>query len=801
VENYNFKKTANFKYKKVVFIISVLFLGLFVFVGNHAAANVAPAMTSAGYDLSLCCGNDIHGYLIWDFTDPDPGDFQKQYRVQLWKGADETGTLLIDETVISTEKKYQIDTGIIEYGESYHFKPTTWDSAGAINNPSATNTFNLPGPAMSADFSWNPAIPEAGQTIDFFNNPGAFPPYGWSWDFDDDSVEDDNVQNPSYIFASAGNYDVTLKVRHLIAGTYCKVGKNITVNPDTTSPTLVTEAWIPDDTTGIEITDGGIVDFEDIDEVGEFLTIYSNVSDGSGTQDQKIKWWRYDSGGTLIDKYDNYGEDTYHWDTTTTPVAGGLNSLTITGPLNDGDVIEYQAEATDTIPNPTAYDPADGVTKYSFTVVTVAVPILVQAWPQAGQNAQHTGFSSLVGTSSMYGIKWSKDLNIGGDSFASPVSADVDGDGKDEIIVMGTRLVYDENGDIWGPGINCKKNPANPMEPDYCSDGSQQNESSPAVGDVDGDGSLEIVGWRETGEAYLYCKDAATGNLEWSLDSVFGGEVFTDLEDFNRAVFPIIYDLDNDGKEEIFIVGGDNMYVLNGTDGSIIWKATVPGGTYSIPAVGDINGDGQNEVVLEHRWDGDESVKAWDLNGNELWNKKLFLGIGGSYLGYTVLADVDPAAPGMEVIVEIPGTLYVLNGNNGNILWQALIEEDISTPSYPTWSASPAVADIDDDGKLEIIVPVSLDSGDRLMTLNGEDGSLVWKIPLGENIWIAPVVADLDNDGKEEIVAPVKGGPVYIINAEDGSIRQSIAVSNDYHRYMAISDVDGDNEAEIIVVI
>lgn len=425
--------------------------------------------------------------------------------------------------------------------------------------------------------------------------------------------------------------------------------------------------------------------------------------------------------------------------------------------------------------------------------------IASEPWSQAGQNAQHTGYSPLIGTSNLYGIKWSRDLGIGNRS-ASPVSVDVNGDGKDEIIVMGTRLVYDENGNnIWGAGADCLLPPW--IGSENCSEGSIDDTSSPSIGDIDGDGNFEVVGWREKAMPHLYAKDAATGNMEWYFGS---GEVYTDLENYNRQVFPVLSDIDGDGAEEILISGSSNLYVLDGSDGSIRWKATVPGGTYTIPAVGDINDDGINEVVLEHRWDldvsgqGDESVKAWDLNGNELWSKNLFPNIGGSYIGYTVLADVDQTILGLEVIVEVPGTLYILNGNSGDILWQKIIEEDISNP-YPTWSASPAIADVDDDGKLEIIVPTSLDSGDKLMVLNGEDGSLVWKIPLGGEIWIAPVVADLDNDGKEEIVVAARTDALYIINAEDGSIRQSIPIQNYYH-YMAISDVDGDNEAEILVV-
>ncbi|HDN59360.1 MAG TPA: hypothetical protein ENF20_05330, partial [Candidatus Marinimicrobia bacterium] len=187
----------------------------------------------------------------------------------------------------------------------------------------------------------------------------------------------------------------------------------VTWIPDATPPTLTTEAL---DENGVVIAEGGIVNLDDTDTI----TIRSNASDpapSSGIQDQKIKWFRYDANGNLIDKYNNYAEDTYHWDTTTTPIAGGLHSITITGPLNDGDRIEYQSEATDTALN-TAYHPAGSdaciatdpnpcAARYSFTVVGLSVTL--NAAPNPVDVGNNTTLTAAVGGSAMGAITYKFD--------------------------------------------------------------------------------------------------------------------------------------------------------------------------------------------------------------------------------------------------------------------------------------------------------------------------------------------------------------------------------------------------------
>jgi hypothetical protein len=101
--------------------------------------------------------------------------------------------------------------------------------------------------------------------------------------------------------------------------------------------------------------------------------------------------------------------------------------------------------------------------------------------------------------------------------------------------------------------------------------------------------------------------------------------------------------------------------------------------------------------------------------------------------------------------------------------------------AYP----QPAVADLDADGKPEVIGDIGV--------VNGEDGSTVATLTGITNSWRTPVAADLDQDGKQEIIL---GNRVF---SATGALLWSNAGTG-AGNFSAVADVDGDPGGEVFFV-
>jgi hypothetical protein len=62
------------------------------------------------------------------------------------------------------------------------------------------------------------------------------------------------------------------------------------------------------------------------------------------------------------------------------------------------------------------------------------------------------------------------------------------------------------------------------------------------------------------------------------------------------------------------------------------------------------------------------------------------------------------------------------------------------------WLGSPAIADLDGDGTMEIVVP----RGEALIAWQA-DGTVLWKVPATGRIWSSPVVGNFVGDAKLEV--------------------------------------------------
>lgn len=216
-----------------------------------------------------------------------------------------------------------------------------------------------------------------------------------------------------------------------------------------------------------------------------------------------------------------------------------------------------------------------------------------------------------------------------GYSSRTPVLADVNGDGKMEIIVnkrtypTGSVYIYKNDGTILtGWPKNIGHVPA----------------SSAAVGDIDNDNVPEII------------MESYNGLYAWKVngDSIPGFPFMMPNSDVNSYSSPVLADVNGDGYREIIfgthaLSGGGFVYVLkrNGTV-QTGWPTTVSSWIYGPPSVGYIDSDNYLDIAVGDQImsiNPSDYVYAWDRNGNSLTGFPI--GPFNAVNCQIVLADID----------------------------------------------------------------------------------------------------------------------------------------------------------------
>lgn len=278
------------------------------------------------------------------------------------------------------------------------------------------------------------------------------------------------------------------------------------------------------------------------------------------------------------------------------------------------------------------------------------------------------------------------------------------------------------------------------------SPGSVQNcLSSAGLGDVNNDGKLEVLVCA-TFNNTLYCLDPDSGKEIWH----FTPEPVS----YFIVGTPTVVDLDLDGNYEILLGTADNyggrFFCLNET-GGVDWDYETPGSGISgwqltSACVGDVNGDDTLEVISTSNYWG---VFCLDHLGNELWKNN----ISAHSSSYPAMADLDNDGA-LEVIVALGSNLMVFDAATGDTKWYFSVDAGYYIVS------SPGVGELNGDGFLEIIF-AELKQGapndsTRKMWVLDHNGIDIWSDTVG-TAFSDPTIGDIDHDGYMDFLI----GPTY----------------------------------------
>lgn len=283
--------------------------------------------------------------------------------------------------------------------------------------------------------------------------------------------------------------------------------------------------------------------------------------------------------------------------------------------------------------------------------------------------------------------------------------------------------------------------------------------SSAAIGDLDGDGNAEIVFGSNGNRVYAVHSDGS---------DVIDGDanpatpaVFKQLSGGPNFCSPALADIDNDGKPEIiFAAGNGRIYAWN-EDGSDVPGFPVITGAYfnSSPAVGYLDGPGDTslEIVVPGT---NDSLYVIEPNGTRRPGWPQWNAAGGtSKAPSPAIADMNNDGFNDIVYQSTNGYVFTYNRNGTPLLPVWAIKH--SSLSSATAECSPVVADINGDGRNDVIVG---DEAGVLNAISGIDGTVLpgFPIQLSGEIRGTPAVADIDRDGMTEIIVAGWDKNIYV---------------------------------------
>lgn len=423
--------------------------------------------------------------------------------------------------------------------------------------------------------------------------------------------------------------------------------------------------------------------------------------------------------------------------------------------------------------------------------------------------------------------------------FSSPTVADINNDGANELLIAGGSSVngWNQNGAaLAGFPLNTND---------------KHIQSQLAVGDLDGNGDLEIAAGTKTpvndgqGRAFVWHHDgtllagwpkSAAWNTQYgNNESLVGTVVFADID--GDLDLEILAGTSNNtaGYSGSNPPSAPNLYAWHANGSSVggqwpTWQTTAA--IYGCVAAGDLNGDGVADVEVgrDHHY-----LNVYNASGNSYphWPVETYVAGNSGVYSRDEHIDYPHAAP---VIADLDGdgeVEYIATGfvgGPGSIPYHnsALVVLEPDGSRRQGWETAalgsgllnpedlsiqaPAVADLDSDGQLEIISSTN----DGWIRAYEADKSLIWSFDYTQGAVLVatePAIGDINGDGSMEVLfgtrVPSRSDGVYYAGPvglwalkADGSVMTGFPLpvpTPGMFGAPTLDDLDKDGKLEILV--
>jgi hypothetical protein len=425
-------------------------------------------------------------------------------------------------------------------------------------------------------------------------------------------------------------------------------------------------------------------------------------------------------------------------------------------------------------------------------------------------------------------------FDSGGYAIVSLIAADVNGDGKVDLLVAddhaecSTYCPDGMAGVLLGNGDGTFRKSAT-----Y--DGGGLHGTALAVGDVNGDGRPDLI-ISDSCDASSNCAQGIIEVLSGNGDGTFtAGKIYETGSYQPKSL--VIADLNKDGKSDVTVThySGESATMFGNGDGTFRSAPVYAsgGGLAQSVAVADVNADGIADIIVSDQCpnnfcsaDGSVGVLLGDPDGT--FNQVVVYSTGGNSPYSVATADFNGDGH-LDLVVANCGTsncggtsfgsLGILINNGDGTFRTAVTYSSGGNSAY-----SVAVGDLNGDGRPDLVVANYCGSG-----CNGTNGTVgillgngdgtfqsALTVPSGGYGANSVAISDVNSDSKQDVIVanqcstwqncvsgPPSSGVVSIILGNgDGTFKPAVSYdAGGYHTQTAsVADMNADGKPDLIVV-